>query len=81
MTPIREAVVDAAAGLVEKIKPDLDSLSHKALLPVYEQVLSLIDRYSTDPEIDAVVSKVRDLLGIEAPQRPTYTQPDEEEPA
>lgn len=70
----RKAVANAISGVAEQINPD--SLTHSALMPLYEQILGLIDRYSTDPEIDAVVAKVRGALGIKPPER-TYEQPDQ----
>jgi hypothetical protein len=58
---------------------NLDGLTHKALLPVYEQVLNMIDRYSTDKEIDLIVNKIRSLLGLPIPDRPTYPETNDED--
>lgn len=76
---IKSAITGAADALAQQIKPDPDSLTHSALMPIYEQVLDLIDSYSTDPKIDAVCNRIRSVLGIPMPTRPTYPQPNEEE--
>lgn len=75
---IKDAVTQAAGALAQQIKPDVDSLTHSALMPLYVKVLDLIDSYSTDPKIDEVCNSIRTVLGIPLPQRPTYPHDDED---
>ena len=75
---LKETVTQAAGALAQQIKPDPDSLTHSALMPLYVKVLDLIDSYSTDPKIDEVCNSIRSVLGIPLPARPTYPNADEE---
>lgn len=77
VTSIQKAVTEAITDVVQKSAAVEDSLSLNLLMPIYTEVLDLINRYSSDPEIDAVTDRVRNLLGIPLPKR--YTSTDDEQ--